>query len=140
MAAPTIAQIRSGLAANLAAISDVQVSTYMLAAPTPPAIHLFPEEAQFDGAMSRGADTWRFTIEAFVGLVTGEGAQKRLDLMLAPSGATSIKAAVESDRTLGGLSVDTRVVSTTGYRVYERAGGAPVLGCQWSVTVIATGA
>ena len=140
MAAPTISEIRAGLAANLGAIADVQVSAYMLGNATPPTIHVFPEEVEFDGAMGRGADTWRFTLQAFVGLVSDQGAQKRLDLMLAPSGATSIKAAVETDRTLGGLEVDARVVSASGYRVYVQADGNPVLGCEWSCTVIATGA
>lgn len=140
MAAPTLAQLRAGLAVNLGAIPDVQVSAYMLAAPTPPAIHVLPEEITYDAAMRRGLDTWQMTVQAFVGVVSDVGAQKRLDLMLAPTGANSVKAAVEADRTLGGKCDDLRVARATGYQVYSLAGqqGA-VLGCEWTVEIIATG-
>ena len=140
MAAPPLAELRAGLATNLGTIADVQVSAYMLGNPTPPTIHLLPEEITYDGAMGRGMDTWTITVQAFVGLVSDVGAQKRLDQMLAPTGATSVKAAVEADRTLGGKCSDLRVVSASGYKVYALAGqqGA-VLGCEWTVQIIAIG-
>jgi hypothetical protein len=134
----TIDQIREGLRAALDTIADWQVSAYMLASPTPPAMHIFPEEIDYDGAMHRGMDTLMFTVEAFAGISSDIGAQKKLDQMLAPSGATSVKAAVEADRTLGGIVSDLHITKATGYRVYELHGAAraPVLGCQWSVEII----
>jgi hypothetical protein len=142
----TLEDIRTALAAALdAAIDDVQISPYMLTNPTPPAIHIYPTEIDYDLAsqVALGAFAmWKFTVQALVGLTTDQGAQKVLDAMLAPSGDRSVKAAVEADRSLGGAVQDCRVETATGYRIYsfETAVGAlrgPLLGCEWTVAVIA---
>ena len=82
----------------------------------------------------------RYTVQALVGFTTDEGAQKRLDKMLERSGATSVKAAIEADRTLGGKVSDLRVIKASGYRTYElHVQGVrtpPVLGCEWTVEII----
>lgn len=135
----TLEQIREGLKANLAAITGVQVSAYMLAQPTPPAICVFPGPIDYDQAMARGVDKWMLTIRAFAGLTSDEGAQIVLDRFLAPSGATSVKQAAESDKTLDGVVASVRVVSCTGYGVYQFEGRPPLLGADWSVEIYATG-
>lgn len=140
MAAPTLAELRAGLAANLDTIPSTQVSAYMLSAPTPPSIYVYPQQVDYDGTMQRGMDAWTFTVQAFVGLTSDIGAQKKLDLMLAPTGTNSVKASVEADRTLGGKASDLRVTEATGYRVYTLEGArGPVLGCEWTVDVIVDG-
>jgi hypothetical protein len=139
----TLTEIREALAVNLDVLTDVQVSAYMLASPTPPSAHLYPGggagEIEYDLAMGRGLDRWPFTVQVFVGAAADVGAQKRLDVFLAPSGAQSVKAAIESDKTLGGLVQDVRVVSCDGYRAYTFDGRAAVLGAEWHVEVLATG-
>jgi hypothetical protein len=137
--AVTLTEIREGIAANLAVLDGCQVSAYMMANPTPPAVHLYPAQVDYDLAMGRGLDQWMFTVQAFVGLSTDIGAQMKLDEFMAPSGSQSVKAAVESDGTLGGIVADTTVVSCTGYRVYARESGSPVLGAEWQVDVLASG-
>jgi hypothetical protein len=137
--AVTLTQIREGIAANLAVLDGCQVSAYMLSNPTPPTIHVYPAEIDYDLAMGRGLDKWTFTVQAFVALSTDIGAQVKLDAFLAPSGSQSVKAAIEADGTLGGIVADTTVVSCTGYRVYARDGGGPVLGAEWQVDVLASG-
>lgn len=143
MAAVTLAQIRTGIATNLNVLvgsSQLQVSAYMLANPTPPAIHVYPTDIEYDLAMRRGLDKWTLIVQAFVSLSgPEENTQALLDAFLAPSGATSVKQAVESDVTLGGLVTSTNVVSCTGYRVYARDGGPAVLGAEWVVEVLASG-
>lgn len=140
MPAPTVSDLRTALAANLSSIVGVQQSAYMLANVTPPAIEVTLGEVQFDDAMSRGLDSWRFVVRAYVGNVSDVGAQKVLDKMIDPSGATSVKAALETDRTLGGKAEDLRVLSASGYQVYGRPNGPDLLGCEWQVDVIALGA
>jgi hypothetical protein len=130
--------MREGLAANLGAIPGMQVSAYMLSNPTPPAAHVLPAEITYDTAMRRGQDVWFFTVQVFVSLTTDIGAQKLLDKMLASSGSDSVKAAVESDRTLGGACDDLRVVSMGGYEIFV-LGERQLLGATWRVEVIATG-
>jgi len=132
-----LADIRQALADALA-LPGFQVSGYMLSNPTPPAIHVFPDEITYDAAMARGLDTWQLKIQAYVGFTTDIGAQKRLDALLAKTGTSSIKTLVESDRTLGNVVQDARVVDCTGYRLYGATGdGRVVLGAEWTVTVYA---
>jgi hypothetical protein len=134
----TIAEIRAGLAANLTTIDGFQVEAtgaYMLGAPTPPSIEAFPEESEYDLTMQRGTDGRNWTVRAFVGLATDIAAQKKLDLLLAPSGPMSVKAAVEADRTLGGVIDDLRVTRDTGYRLYQPTPQIQVLGCEWTVEI-----
>lgn len=132
----TLAQIRTGLAANLASITGLAQSAYVLSNPTPPAAEIEPGPVEYDQAFGRGHDRWAMTVRVFVGLTTDIGAQKRLDTYLAPSGATSVKTALESDLTLGGTVQDLHVTGCSGYRVYPRQGQAPVLGAEWQLTVI----
>ena len=112
-----IATIREGLARNLETIRDIQVSAYMLAAPTPPCIHIFPATIEFDRSMHRGMDSVAFTVEAFVAFGLDQGGQMRLDRLLAPEGFESVKEAIESDKTLGSMVQDVWVSRMSSYRV-----------------------
>lgn len=134
-----LTSIREGLAANLSALKDVQVSPYMLANPQPPSAHVFPADISYDQAMVRGVDQWTFTVQAFVGLIDAKGAQVKLDALLAPSGSQSVKQLLEVDRTLAGVVADLHVTGCSGYRVYPRDPNPPVLGAEWTVSVLATG-
>lgn len=135
----SLTDIREGLAANLATISGLQQSAYLLSNPTPPAAEVQPDEVEYDRSFQRGTDRWQLIVRCFVGATSDVGAQKRLDRMLASSGADSVKQALESDRTLGGAADDVRVVRCTGYRIFARDGGASVLGAEWTVQVLAQG-
>ncbi len=135
----SLTAIRTALAANLASISGLAQSPYMLANPTPPAAEIAPGEIRYDEAFARGLDRWQFKVRVFVGMTSDIGAQKRLDSMLASSGAGSIKAALESDRTLGGACEDLHVTGCRGYMVFTREGGNAVLGTEFDVVVLATG-
>lgn len=130
----TLKDIRAGLAANLEAIQGLQVSAYALSNPTAPCVEIVPADIEYDGAFGRGHDSWTVTVRVFVGMASDVGAQKRLDLHLASSGADSVKAAVESDATLGGAVDDCRVTTATGYRVYGAEGR--LLGAEWTVEAI----
>lgn len=133
----SIESLRSGIADNLSDISGLQVSAYMLANPTPPYAEVMPASIDFDATMARGADWVNFIVRVLVGATNDIGAQKRLDDFLDGSGSSSIKAVIESDTTLGGACHDLQVKRCTGYRVYSRDGGAPVLGAEWEVRVLA---
>ncbi len=135
----SLTAMREGLAANLDAIPTLQVSPYLLAAPTPPSAEVAPAETEYDLAGSRGLDRWRFTVRVFVAHTTDKGAQKKLDSYLETSGPHSVKAALEADSTLGGACDDLRVIRASGYRVYGPEGRASVLGAEWDVDVLAIG-
>lgn len=135
----SLTDIRVALADNLSSIAGLQQSAYMLSNPTPPTAEVMPSSIRYDRSMARGLDTHNLTVRVLVGQSSDRGAQKRLDGFLAGSGATSIKAAIESDTTLGGAASDLRVMECSGYRVYGREGNASVLGAEWQVEVVAKG-
>jgi hypothetical protein len=126
--------MRAGLAANLATLTDIQVSAYMLANPTPPTIHLYPADTEYDLAMARGLDRWYFTVQVFCGVTGDIAAQVRLDAFV-----VSAKPAIESDQTLGGSASSAQVLTFSGYRTYVFEGRPPLLGAEWRVEVLATG-
>jgi len=134
-----LALIRAGLAANLGVLGIQNTSAYMLANPTPPSVHVFPAGVEYDLAMARGLDHWTLTVQLFVALSADIGSQVNLDRYLASSGALSVKAAIESDPTLGGSCADASVTSCSGYRQFVSEGRPPYLGVDWTVEVYATG-
>lgn len=144
-----LAEIRQAIAAALASRLDgvAQCSAYVIASPTPPAIHVFPASTTYDLAMTptwtmgssrAGTDQWQFTIQAFVAEMGDQAAQQLLDRFLEPSGGYSIKEAVEVDGTLGGLVADASITSMNGYTRYQVEGvTGPVLGAEWTVQILA---
>jgi hypothetical protein len=142
--APSFQDIREGLAVSLGSIEDVQVSAYVLGNPTLPAIEVVPgwegkDGIDYDKTFKRGLDALVFTVRAMVGTPTDIGAQKRLDRMIAPTGADSVKAAVEADGTLDGLIHALHVTECSGYKAFARDGGTVALGANWRVEVWADG-
>lgn len=131
-----LATIRAGIAANLSTISGLNASAYVRSKPPLPAAEVEPDGTTYDLAMGRGLDRMKMRVRVFVGLISDTGAQKRLDLMLASTGATSVKTAIEADRQLGGAVADLRVTGVSGYRIYGADGPSPVLGAEWDIEVL----
>jgi hypothetical protein len=131
-----LAAIREGLRANLAAITGCQVSAYMLSNPTTPSLQVNgPDEIIYDLSMQRGLDQMTVVVQGLVGSPTDIGRQVVLDQWLAPTGAKSVKAAIEADHTLGGLVAGTRVARVSGYRVYVLPNQGATLGAEWFVDI-----
>lgn len=133
-----VTAVRRAIAHNLSTLLATQVSHRMLSNPTPPAVHVYPSSTEFDRTMGRGIDYQVFTVQALVGTVSEEAAQDQLDQYLSGSGPRSVKAAVETDKTLGGLVNNLRVTDATGYRQVVRD-GKEILVCDWRVEVWAHG-
>jgi hypothetical protein len=64
----------------------------------------------FDEAQNRGLDRGEVDVLVIVSRMNERGAQDKLDALLAGSGAGSVKAALEADRTLSGALATLRVV------------------------------
>lgn len=142
------AVIRAGLLAALTSLAQAiegRVSEYVPDGDLfPPVIWFYPEGIVFDEAGSRGLDEWTWTIHAVVSATpSGQAAQMILDQMLQSSGSLSLKAAVESDATLGGAVGDCRVTDAAGFQIFrEIPWGSPslYLGSSWTVKMAAVGA
>lgn len=129
--------IRFGLAKNIRdfLVDGFQVSEYMLSDPTLPCIWIMgPSEINFDTAMRRGGDEIMVLVQAMIAMVDDIGAQQILDELCDGSGRMSLKEAIQTDTTLGGICDDLRVVRSSGFLVYERAEGN-ILGAEWTVQV-----
>lgn len=131
--------LREALAANLSSIAGIQQSAYVLSSPTLPAVEVVPGPIDYDKAMGRGTDEWTFIVRVLVGLTTDIGGQKLLGKLRASSGAQSIKAALESDPTLGGAARTLHVPRVSGQQTYGREGRSSAIGAEWTVQVWAAG-
>ncbi len=138
----SLAAIRAGLVTNLntlkATYQDMQISAYILSNPTPPVIWVKPTPGavtEYHQAMMNGQETWSLTVQAFVASGGDITAQMVLDELLATTGAHSVKAAIEADKTLGGATDDLIVRRCISYQEYQRVDGSMALGAEWIVEI-----
>ena len=142
-----LTEIREGLAARLVGVlatDEGKISPWMVANPVPPLLQVMgPDEVDYDvGGFDANDAHWDIVIQAFAGAVSLRGAQDRLDAWLASSGATSVRAALEADQTLGGTTGVYGVVvrRNTGYRLYTLPNQQDrVLGAEFVVHVETSG-
>ena len=106
----SISQIRTALATNLATISGLRTAAEVPDLPNPPIAIVALNSVSYDRAYSKGMTSYSFTITVIVGRAAEREAQRKLDTYIS-TGASSIKNAVESDKTLGGYAYDCRVAS-----------------------------
>lgn len=109
----SVFDIRTALASSLSSISGLRTSAYIPDNPNPPIAVVMPERIDYDLNAQRGADTYTFSIMIIVSRSDERSAQRELDAYLI--GDRAIKAAVESDRTLGGVVNTTRVTEMRSY-------------------------
>lgn len=134
--------IRPAIGVNLAtlvAAEEMQFTPYMLAEPTPPTVQVLGAgDLIYDIAMQRGGDQNEVLVQAFVSMVTDIGGQMKLDRFLKSSGPSSMKEAIESDTTLGGLVDDLRVTRSNGHNIYRNNKNEQIIGSTWYVQVETT--
>lgn len=136
----SLADIRAALAANLATLNGLQTSAYTLSNPTLPTVWVRPNPDEFityHEAMGNGLEFWHFVVEAYFPATSDKGAQVNLDELV--KGSNTVKDAIESDTTLGGLAQNLEVSEARGYGEYARADATSALGCRWDVTVYMNG-
>lgn len=129
--------IRDGLETRLATIAGLRAhDTIPDQINVPCAIVGAPETIQYDHTMGRGTDRYTIPVRVYAGRASERAGQDKIDGYLAGSGANSIKAAIEADRTLGGVAHSTRVTEARGYGTYPIA-GVEYLGVEFVVDIIA---
>ena len=129
--------MRQGLADNLATISGLRVSYFIPHNPNPPQAIVAPPTIRYDQSFGRGLDEYSFQVIVFATRADERTGQDLIDSYCAPIGAGSVKAAIESDRTLGGLVADLRVTDMTGVSPTTFADGQVYLSATWAVQVFA---
>jgi hypothetical protein len=134
--ATTITDLRDGLATNLATVTGLRTSAEVPDNPSPPIAIVQLQRVVFDGAFKGGMTTYEFLVSVVVGRVAEREAQRRLDAYASSSGESSIKLAIESDRTLGGECFDLRVSEMQNIGAVL-LGEASYLAADFAVTVYA---
>lgn len=112
---PTIAEIKNGLATNLATISGLRTSGTIPEQVNPPVAIITFNTVEYDSTFGRGMDMYSFTVTVIVSRADARNAQNLLDVYCAPTGTSSIKTAIELDRSLGSKANDLRVTSLSSY-------------------------
>lgn len=137
-----ITAIRDGLKTRLQTISGLRVWEYVTGTVAVPAAVILPGDGgrgrraiDFDMTMGRGSDMFMFTILVLVSDAVERTSIDALDSYLASSGATSVKAAVEGDGTLGGIVGWTNVQGVQDYGRIDY-GGQTYLGAEFIVEVV----
>jgi hypothetical protein len=109
--------VRTNLKTALSTITGMRVFDYVPDSTNIPTNNAFAIVGQlsmnYDYTLNRGFDSASCQIIVVVGRMSEKDGQSRLDGLLASSGSTSIKAAVEVDKTLGGAVQTLRVVSAS---------------------------
>ncbi len=126
--------LRQGIATNLATISGLRTSWFVPDNPSPPIAIVVPDRVDYDVSMARGSDTFTFQVLVIAGRIAERSAQSTLDAYLDSTGSASIKAAIESDKTLAGAAHSCRVTGWSGYGPLA-IGDAQYLTVNFSVTV-----
>jgi hypothetical protein len=111
MAMTKINDIREALKTNLQNITNLRVYDLIPDVITPPCAVVGQLDFTFDIDNMRGLDQASVDIYVIVQRISERTGQEKLDNYLAGSGSGSIKTALESDRTLGGLVDTLRVIS-----------------------------
>jgi hypothetical protein len=106
----SITLIRTALATNIGTITGLRTAAEIPDNPNPPIAVVSLTSVDYDGAFDRGLTRYNFTVTVVVGRVAERAAQRRLDAYIS-TGSSSVKYALESDKTLGGNAYDCRVVT-----------------------------
>lgn len=138
--AATIPDIMAALAVSLGTVEGLRALDYAPDNPAPPcAFPLVPAVPSYREAMRRGSYVLPFRIALLTGAQLDRVGQHRLALYASPTGAQSIRAALESDRTLGGL-VDDLVTDSFDPNGLQEVGAVGYYGGVFSVRITASGA
>jgi hypothetical protein len=131
----SIGLIRQALATNIGKVAGLRTAAEMPDLPNPPIAVVSLSSVEYDGAFAKGLTRYNFTVTVIVGRVAEREAQRRLDAYIS-TGSSSVKYALESDKTLGGNAYDCRVVTMNSVGSLS-INDTTYLAADFTVTVIA---
>jgi hypothetical protein len=96
------ADLQDAIASALATIPGLRVADHLPEAVTPPMAVIQIQSVTYHRAMQGGLSEWKYVISLVAGRMGDRAAQRTLDSWMSWDGAQSVRAAIESDRTLDG--------------------------------------
>lgn len=132
--AATISAVGAGLKTALATIPGLRTFDYQPEQLNPPFAYVSLNTISYHGAFQGGMQEMEWNVTVVVGRWVDRQANARLDEYAAFSGAKSVRAAIEADKTLGGVC-DTLIVQSSASISSLEAGDADFLTVDFQVTV-----
>jgi hypothetical protein len=105
--------VRDALVTSLTPIQGLRAVALVPDQINPPVAIVYRKQIDYDIVFGRGGDQYTFGITIYGGAVSERTTQDLLDSYCLPSGATSVKTAVELDNTLGGVVDYVRVLKVS---------------------------
>lgn len=133
----SIAELRQGIATNLATIAGLRVSEFIPDNPNPPIAVVQFDRAQYHLDMGNGMTEYSFVVQLIVGRVDERTAQRNLDAYCSSTGSSSVLLAVESNRTLSGKAYDCVVTEMSSYGPVL-VNDTTYLGAEFQIRVLAS--
>lgn len=133
--AATLAEIRTALKTVMAGVSGLRCFDIAPDNPSFPAAIVIPTGADFDQAMGRGLDEYRFDVIVMAQGQTDRAGQATLDGLVSGAGTSSIRAVLWANPTLGGVVSTSRVESMGSYGENQTPDGARYYRATLSVVV-----
>ena len=132
----TVNAVATAIATKLATISGLRTYTYQPEQVTPPVAYPELTQVVYHRTMGKGTalTQMEWLIHVIVGRYTDRTAHDLLDQYLSATGAKSVRAAIESDDTLGGV-VQAIILSTSADITSLTSGDAEFLQIQFTLTV-----
>lgn len=109
----SINNIRTGIASNMATVSGLRTASEIPDSPNPPMGIVVLDSIDYHQAMKDGLTRYNFTVTVVVGRAAERTMQRKLDAYCQPTGSQSVKAAIESNRTLSGEVYDLVVTGSS---------------------------
>jgi len=106
-----ISKVRDAIGKNIESISGIRIYDQIPDVVVPPCAVVGQLDFTFDVNNARGLDQASVDVYVIVQRISERAGQDKLDELLGGTGNKSIKTAIESDRTLGGLVDTLRVIS-----------------------------
>lgn len=132
--AATVSQVATGLANRLATISGLRTSAYQPEQLNPPFAFPTLNRIEYHRAFAGGDVVMDWTVNVIVGRYVDRNSFAILDDYLSYSGAKSVRAAIEGDKTLGGVC-QTLVLPSGANITSLSSADAEFLQIQFQVTV-----
>lgn len=134
----SVSDIADGLKARLATISGLRAYSYQPEQLNPPFAYPVLNGVTYHQTMGMGnaVTQYDWSVYVIVGRWVDRVAITNLDGFISPTGATSIRAALEGDLTLGGACQDLIVASSANISALEQD-DAEFMQVSYSVTIYA---
>ena len=128
-----ISDLRAGLVTNLQTIPDIRVYATLPDVVNPPSALITLDRVEYQQQNNNAMSIYTFKVTIVLGRVSERVAQENMDVLVAPTG---VKAAIESDRTLGGNAYEVNIQEMSSYGAVS-INGIDYLSAEFSVLVYA---